>query len=214
MNKYLLVGVVAILAIAGGWWYLIQSSSVAVSETNQQPTTQQNSNVVEQPRQQDTDVSTQTNPTPTQQALSISNGAIKITSPNGGETFKLGNTVRVTWNAQNVPSGSQLELELFQITGDRPVINAQGACTNCVESGLRSGVPFVSVANGSGSAEWVVGKQYSGEYVAPGSHYIMKATVSKSGSVDAGECPSGSFKGTCEIFYQIDWSDGTFSLTN
>lgn len=214
MNKYLLVGIVAILIIAG-WWYLSQSSSTIVSETNSQQMSQQHTNAVEQPRQQDTGVRAQTNPVSKQQtAPLISGNAIKVTSPNGGETFKLGSTVHITWNAQNVPSDAELEFELFEITGGQPIISEQGACTNCTENGLLSGVPFVSVSNGTGSAEWVAGKQYDGSFVNPGSRYIMKATVSKSGSVDAGECPRGSFKKACEVFYQIDWSDEVFSLTN
>lgn len=213
MNKYLIIGVVAVVVIAGGWWYLNQPNTTTVSETGEQTT--QDSMVVEQSGQQNAGASVQTNPTPAQQtASSISNGSVKITSPNGGETFKLGDTVRITWNVQNAPAGSQLHLELFEITGDRPVISAQGVCTNCTESGLRSGVPYVSVTNGAGSAEWVAGKQYNGSTVNPGSRYIMNATVSKAGYANAGECPLGSVKGTCEVFYQIDWSDGVFSLTN
>lgn len=214
MNKYLAIGVGAVLVIAGGWWYVNQPNPTTVSETGQQPTAQ-DSMAVEQSRQQNTGASAQTNPAPAPQTVpSISNGSIKITSPNGGETFKLGDTVHITWNVQNAPAGSQLDLELFEITGDRPVISAQGVCTNCTESGLRSGVPYVSVTNGAGSAEWVAGKQYRGSTVNPGSRYIMKATVSKAGYANAGECPLGSVKGTCEVFYQVDWSDGVFSLTN
>ena len=35
MNKYLIVGVVAILVIAGGWWYFAQSSASLTSEATQ-----------------------------------------------------------------------------------------------------------------------------------------------------------------------------------
>lgn len=42
MNKYILIGVVAILIIVGGWLYFNQSSEPAVSETTQLSTTQQN----------------------------------------------------------------------------------------------------------------------------------------------------------------------------
>lgn len=44
MNKYLLIGVAAILIVGGGWWYLNQSSAPATSETAQLLTTQQNTN--------------------------------------------------------------------------------------------------------------------------------------------------------------------------
>lgn len=44
MNKYLLVGVVALLIIAGGWWYLNQSSVPSTSETTQLPTLQETAN--------------------------------------------------------------------------------------------------------------------------------------------------------------------------
>ena len=70
MNKYLLVGVVAILIIAG-WWYLSQSSSTIVSETNSQQMSQQHTNAVEQPRQQDTGVRAQTNPVSKQQTAPL-----------------------------------------------------------------------------------------------------------------------------------------------
>lgn len=39
MNKYILVGVVAILVIAGGWWYFSQSNMSAASDNIQVPTT-------------------------------------------------------------------------------------------------------------------------------------------------------------------------------
>ena len=44
MNKYLLVGVVALLIIAGGWWYLNQSSAPLATETAQLPTLQETTN--------------------------------------------------------------------------------------------------------------------------------------------------------------------------
>lgn len=152
----------------------------------------------------------------TWESPTLNTGVIKIISPNGGEVIKLGSTARITWEGKNVPSGAELELELFEITSDKTSVSAEGACLNCTGSGLRSGVPSVyPVANGTGSADWVAGKLYSGGYVNPGSRYIIKAKITKSGTVDAGECPQGSFKGgTCAILYEVDWSDAAFSLTN
>ncbi len=76
MNKYLLIGVVAILVVAGGWWYFNQSSVPATSETAQLPTdqtTQQNTNTGAQPvtnnQPSQTQPVTNTQPVPTQKAL-------------------------------------------------------------------------------------------------------------------------------------------------
>ncbi len=40
MNKYLVIGIVAILIIAGGWWYFNQAGAPTTSETAQLPTGQ------------------------------------------------------------------------------------------------------------------------------------------------------------------------------
>ena len=106
-------------------------------------------------------------------------------------------------------------MDLFEITSDKTSVSAEGICLNCTGSGLWSGVPSVyPVANGVGSDDWAAGKFYSGGYTSLGNRYIMKATIRKSGSADAGECPQGSFKGTCEVLYEVNWSDAAFSLTN
>ena len=189
--------------------YFSQSSVPTTFPTTGMPTIQQ---TVEQNTKTETQVNT--NPAP-QPAAPSNTSAIRITSPNGGEAFKIGSTVRVTWEAQNVPTGAQLQLELFEITSDKTIVSADGVCTNCTGGGLGSGVPLVqSVADGAGSAEWTAGKLPGGGSVSPGSRYIMKATLSKSGRASAGECPAGSFKGTCEVLYEVDWSDAAFSLTN
>jgi len=146
-----------------------------------------------------------------QSAPTLNTGMIRIISPNGGETLKIGDTMQITWDTKDVPAGAQLDLELFEITSDKTVINAEGGCFNCTGSGLRSGVSAIHpVVNGVGSARYIVGKLYAGGYLKPGSHYIMKATVSKDGSPS--ECPA-KFP-TCTVDLSVDWSDTAFTLLN
>ena len=143
----------------------------------------------------------------------ITYGGIRLTSPNGGEVLTIGSTVPVKWKAMNIQDkaeGAQLDVELFEITGDKPAISEKNTCLNCTESGLRSGISVVPIKTGNGSASWVVGKLYSGGYVNPGTRYIMKATVSKTGNAD--ECPA-QFP-TCSVELDVDWSDAAFTLTN
>lgn len=135
---------------------------------------------------------------------------IKIISPNGGETLKIGDKVRINWEA-NPPPGVWLDLELFEISGDKPSIAPSGQCLNCIGGGLRSGVQAISpIMNGAGGIDWEVGKLYAGGYVKAGNHYILKANISKTGSPN--ECPA-KFAG-CTIDLGVDWSDAVFSLTN
>lgn len=138
-------------------------------------------------------------------------GVLRLMSPNGGETFKIGSTVRITWDVKNPPAGIWLDLELFEISGDKPNIASSGQCLNCTGGGLRSGVQAISpITNGVGGIDWAVGKIYAGGYVKPGSHYILKANISKTGS--SSECPA-KFSG-CTVDLDVDWSDAAFSLTN
>ena len=143
----------------------------------------------------------------------ISYGGIKLISPNGGESFAIGSSVPVKWEAFNIKgkaAGAQLDVELFEIKDDKPDISDKNVCTNCTGSGLRSGVSAIPLKTGEGSATWVAGKLYSGGYVTPGSRYILKATVSKTGSPS--ECPTTV--PTCTVELDVDWSDAAFSLTN
>jgi len=143
----------------------------------------------------------------------ITYGGIRLISPNGGESFKIGNSVQITWKAFNVvdkAAGAQLDVELFEIKGDKPLIDKNNICTNCMGSGLRSGISAVPLKTGEWSATWVAGKQYSGGSVTPGNNYVMKATVSKTGSPS--ECPATV--PTCTVELDVGWSDAAFSLTN
>lgn len=101
-------------------------------------------------------------------------------------------------------------MELFEIKGGKPLIDNKNVCTNCTGSGLRSGISATPLKTGEASAEWTAGKLYSGGSVTPGNNYVMKATVSKTGSPS--ECPAKM--PTCTIELDVDWSDGSFSLTN
>ncbi len=141
----------------------------------------------------------------------LNTGIINITSPNGGETLRIGDTVRITWEAKNVPSGAQVDLELFKITSEKTSVSAEGACLNCAGGGLLSGVSAIyPIANGTGGADWIVGKLYSGGYVSSGNRYIMKAQISRTGSEN--ECPNPGHY--CTIIAGVDWSDVSFTLVN
>ncbi len=136
---------------------------------------------------------------------------IKIVSPNGGETLKIGRSASLMWESGSFPMNAQLDAELFEISGDQIVFNDRGACTNCIGGGLRSGISALSpVVGGTGTAEWQAGITYSGEKLKPGSHYVMKVNVSKTGTYENGECLA-QFP-TCTVDLGTDWSDGVFTL--
>ena len=136
--------------------------------------------------------------------------SITITSPNGGETLKIGDGVQIRWTISYLQPSTFLDLELFKISGTKTIVGTQGECLNCVGGGLRSGVLALSpLANGTGNIEWIVGKMYSGGFVSSGNNYIMKATISKTGNPD--ECPK-QFP-TCTVELASDWSDAAFSLS-
>lgn len=146
--------------------------------------------------------------TPTSAPLNYS--VIRVTSPNGGEALKIGYKIHITWEA-SPPPGVWLDLELFEINGDKPNIASNGQCLNCIGGGLRSGVSAISpITNGAGGIDWVVGKLYAGGYVKSGSHYVLKANINKTGSPN--ECPA-KFP-NCTVDLGVDWSDAAFSLTN
>ena len=147
--------------------------------------------------------------TPTSAPLDYS--IIRVTNPNGGEKFKIGNTIHITWEVKNPPAGTWLDLELFEISGDKTEVGTNGQCLNCTGGGLRSGVQAISpITNGAGGIDWEAGKLYTGGYVKPGSHYVLKVNISKTG--DPSECPA-KFP-NCVVDLGADWSDAAFSLTN
>ncbi len=139
---------------------------------------------------------------------------IKVLSPNGGEQFKIGSPMSISWVATDIPEGVSLTLELFQIDGATTSVGSEGQCNNCVAGGgLRGGVNGISVTEGIGTAVWTAGQLHRGGYVVPGSNYIFKATASKTGYETMGECPLGAFNDMCTSVYEIDWSDGAFTLS-
>lgn len=91
MNKYLLVGVVAILIIGGGWRYLNQPSAPAVSETVKSPTIQNSE---------------------AQSAVNTSNNSatIAVLSPNGGEKYQSGKTYDIKWSSKNITKNVDIGL--------------------------------------------------------------------------------------------------------
>lgn len=160
------------------------------------------------------------------QSTSIIPDIIRITSPNGGETLKIGDTVRVSWDAKNVPGKYVgLRLEVWQISGDKPIIDATGQCSNCIEGGmitLSNPVSSDGLANGAGSVDWVVGKKLYPLHTppGPGNNYVLLA-VAERGNTDeeAAECrqknPNSVMCGkpwTVEL--GRDYSDRVFSITN
>jgi len=86
MNKYLIIGIVAILIIGGGWWYLNQSSAPGTSDTTEQ-TTQQNTNTGTQPTvtSQSTQ-SAQINTSSGMQTYTNAQYGVSLQYPNGMQT--------------------------------------------------------------------------------------------------------------------------------
>ena len=161
-----------------------------------------------------------------QTAPNLNTVAIKITVPNGGETLKIGNTVRVSWEAQNVSSKYVgLRLEVWQISGDKPIIDSSGQCSNCTSGAmitLSNPVSSDGLANGAGSVDWKVGEKLYPLHTppGPGNNYVLMA-VAERGNTDAeaAECrqknPSSVMCGkpwTVEL--GRDYSDRVFSITN
>ncbi|MEI6810558.1 MAG: peptidoglycan-binding domain-containing protein [Candidatus Nomurabacteria bacterium] len=140
--------------------------------------------------------------------------SLKITTPNGGQSIKIGSNYRIFWETQLIPKNAQLDAEVFEITGDTIVFNKSGGCSNCVGGGLRSGLSAVFPVNeGPGSTEWKsAGVTYSGTKLKAGNHYVIKAVVSKTGTYEKGECPKSY--SVCTIDIATDWSDGVFTLVN
>ncbi|MCX6757161.1 MAG: hypothetical protein NTW35_03390, partial [Candidatus Nomurabacteria bacterium] len=151
---------------------------------------------------------------PTSQKVSPPHTDFKIVFPNGGESIKIGDVSGIGWNSGSFPKDAQLDVEIFEITGDKIIFDKNGACINCIGGGLRSGISALSpVIGGVKSAEWKnPGITYSGERLKPGSHYVIKAVVSKTGTYEKGECPK-SYP-VCTVDIATDWSDGVFSLVN
>jgi hypothetical protein len=76
MNKYLLLGLAAILIIAGGWWYFSRSNAPATSEAvdlTLEQTTQPNTNTQTQPV---------TNNQPSQQTQTTQNSSVSFNRSN------------------------------------------------------------------------------------------------------------------------------------
>lgn len=84
MNKYLIIGAVVVLAIAGGWWYLNQSNISATSKTVQQDT--------------NTEVQPATNSQSSQQTQTANASNVSITYPATGDTLSRDQKVTVKWN--------------------------------------------------------------------------------------------------------------------
>ncbi len=157
--------------------------------------------------------------TSTTQAVLSTKQNFKIISPNGGEVIKIGYERGMYWNSGSFPREAQLDVEIFEITGDKIIFKDNGVglpkgCSNCIGGGLRSGILALSqVVGGSGSTEWKnPGITYSGERLKPGSHYVIKAVVSKTGTYEKGECSKSH--PICTVEIAIDWSDGVFTLVD
>lgn len=151
---------------------------------------------------------------PTSQKVSNSQPYFKIVFPNGGERIKIGDASGIGWNSGIFPKDAQLDVEIFEITGDKIIFDKNGACTNCIGGGLRSGISALSpVVGGVKSIEWKnPGITYSGERLKPGSHYVIKAVVSKTSTYEKGECQKPY--PVCTVDIATDWSDGVFTLVN
>ena len=216
MTRNIWVGVVVVIVIvAGGWWYLNMSSVPLTSETTQLPT--------EQSTQQNTNSGTPTASNSASQSVSNSNSdVITITAPNGGETFKIGNTVRVSWQAKNLPPNAAVDLQLATISGGRPVFDEKtGDCTNCAGGTSSIVLAAPSLVNGAGSIDWEVGKKLYPLFTppGPGSNYVILATVSRPPTdAEVAECrkkyPNGPQCNALVFVIGRDSSDATFSLTN
>src|SRR3989344_5992638 len=103
-------------------------------------------------------------------------GVIRIIAPNGGEMLEIGDTVRVSWDAQNISTQyAGLRLEVWSISGDRPIIK-DGQCLNCINGGMIT-LSGVTLHNGIGSVEWEVGKKRYALHTppGPGDKYVLMA---------------------------------------
>jgi hypothetical protein len=109
---------------------------------------------------------------------------ITVTSPNGGETWKVGERHNITWSTTNF-NGSSVDLQLC----DTSAYGGIGACSE-INSAL---VP------NSGNYSWTIPSQMNGYPFGTGSIYKIEAMILPNGV-------NGSAK--------IDYSDNTFSITN
>lgn len=154
-----------------------------------------------------------------QSVSNLNSSVITIIAPNGGEVFKIDSIVRVSWVAKNVPSEYVgLRLEVWQISGDKPIISATGQCSNCIGGNI---ITLDGLANGVGSVDWEVGKKLYPMHIppGPGNNYVLLA-VAERGNTDAEskqrckDYPSGVCGKPWTVELGRDYSDRVFSITN
>jgi len=88
-------------------------------------------------------------------APAVPSGTVTFTSPAGGETFQIGDTVELAWSCPdcaNVPTGDVLEVAAFDGTGTY-LLDASGQMTD--------------------STSWVVGSSLQSVELLPGTYQIV-----------------------------------------
>jgi hypothetical protein len=103
--------------------------------------------------------------------------SITVTSPNGGESWKIASTQKITWEAPGVPSAHKLLISLYKfIDGE---FEYYGKIVGSRDPEM-------------GYYDWYVGKLFDGTIVPPSNKYLIKIS-----SVDGSDMSDGYF----EIIY-------------
>lgn len=114
-------------------------------------------------------------------AIALPAQTLKITSPNGGETLTLGQTVPITWMAKNVDQKVRLLL---------------------MRNGARLGIIANNLNPGQGSYTWEVG-QYQGGIAVADSNYTIRVRVVEGDLMDASDNEFTIASGTSSPVYQL-----------
>ncbi len=86
---------------------------------------------------------------------------IKVTSPNGGETYKPGSTVRITWIATGVTdNANSIGVNIFKYRSDNNYYGVKPEFGVTVSNFVTNGV-----IQDNGSYDWTIPATYSGQYV-------------------------------------------------
>jgi len=128
---------------------------------------------------------------------------IGVTSPNGGENWKLSSSQNITWNAAGITG-------LLKIT--------------LWKNGILVGTIANNIAPAAGSYAWTAGKLSNGSMVAPGADYTIKIKETGTAIADSSDAnftlspgitvtaPNGGQTWTIGNVKQITWRSG--GLTN
>jgi hypothetical protein len=111
---------------------------------------------------------------------------VTVVSPNGGEAFKVGDTVKIKWNSSNLPKEAKVGIELYDTR-----YTDKGDVAEAIS-------PVVNTTN-TGEYVWKVPEKLN-QYMRLGGGNVYKISVASSYKLEAGSYG--------------DLSDRTFSITS